>query len=167
MQAGGGAGGAAAVAAAAIAAACVGGSSWERANCEPAPAALAARGSGGGGIATAPEFGRSYILGVVPIFLATPFFVRATYRTELVRGALWSFEQKQGIGLGLNTSLNVRMTVGRLKSGGLFVYGPIAPTGECIELLRQVEGPGACAPATRSRTRRALGSLACRGRACC
>ena len=59
----------------------------------------------------------------MPLFLATPFFARATFRREVVPGRVWSFEQKQGIGLGLNTSLNVRMTVLRLREGGLFVYG--------------------------------------------
>ena len=33
----------------------------------------------------------------------------------------------------------VRMTIIRLESGGLFVYAPIAPTQECITLLRELE----------------------------
>ena len=119
-------------AAAAVAAAVAGGAAWELRNCEPAEARP--------GGATAPEAGRLWTLGVVPFFLATPFFARATFRAEVVPGAVWSFEQKQGIGLGLNTSLNVRMTVVRLRSGGLFVYGPIAPTGECLKLLRELGG---------------------------
>jgi hypothetical protein len=36
-------------------------------------------------------------------------------------GRVWFFEQKQGIGLGLNVSVNVRMTVIKLRSGGLWV----------------------------------------------
>ena len=127
-----------AAASAAALAASVGGFAWERDNCEPPPEAAPQ------GAATRPEAGRAFTLGLVPIFLATPFFARATYRSEAVPGRLWSFEQKQGIGLGLNTSLNVRMTVGRLASGNLFVYGPVAPTGECRalieELLAQREG---------------------------
>ena len=110
----------------------MGGSVWELRNCEPATVRP--------GAATAPAAGRLWTLGVVPIFLATPFFARATFRTEVVPGRVWSFEQKQGIGLGLNTSLNVRMTVVRLRSGGLFVYGPVAPTGECLELVRELGG---------------------------
>ena len=124
--------GAAAAAAAVVAAAAGGGLAWELRNCEPARMRP--------GVATAPAAGRLWTLGVVPIFLATPFFARATFRTEVVPGRVWSFEQKQGIGLGLNTSLNVRMTVVRLRSGGLFVYGPVAPTGECLELVRELGG---------------------------
>lgn len=30
---------------------------------------------------------------------------------------MWFFEQKQGIGLGLNVSVNVRMTVIKLRGG--------------------------------------------------
>lgn len=31
------------------------------------------------------------------------------------------------------------MTVVALKGGGLWVYGPIAPTKECVRLLRELE----------------------------
>ena len=39
-----------------------------------------------------------------------------------------SRHNQQGIGLGLNVSVNVRMTVVKLRSGGLWVHAPIAPT---------------------------------------
>ncbi|UPQ97223.1 RecQ-mediated genome instability protein [Chloropicon primus] len=115
---------------AAVVAACVGGWAWELGNCEPANAGRAVTGSGGG---------RTYVLGVVPFFLATPFFARATFRTEIIKGRVWGFEQKQGIGLGLNTSVNTRMTILRLRCGGLLVYNPIAPTKECRNLVRELE----------------------------
>ena len=56
-------------------------------------------------------------------------------------GRVWFFEQKQGIGLGLNVSVNVRMTVIKLRSGGLWVHAPIAPTDECIALLNELNAP--------------------------
>lgn len=56
-------------------------------------------------------------------------------------GRVWFFEQKQGIGLGLNVSVNVRMTVIKLRSGGLWVHAPIAPTDECIALLNELDAP--------------------------
>ena len=56
-------------------------------------------------------------------------------------GRVWFFEQKQGIGLGLNVSVNVRMTVIKLRNGGLWVHAPIAPTDECIALLNELNAP--------------------------
>jgi hypothetical protein len=118
-----------------VSAAVYGGTQWELRNCEPwnLPQGTEAR----------EKEGRLYTLGVVPIFLATPFFARATFRRELVPGKVWAFEQKQGIGLGLNTSVNVRMTVVKLEEEGdtatkLFVYNLIAPTRECVQLLREL-----------------------------
>ena len=40
---------------------------------------------------------------------------------------MWCFEQEQSLG-GSNVSTNVRMTVIKLRSGGLFVHAPIAAT---------------------------------------
>lgn len=119
---------------AALALACAGGFQWELRNCEPAdPNGSYVTGK------TGSPLSRLYCLGVPPIFLAVPFFARATFRAEVVTGKVWTFEQRQGIGLGLNTSVNVRMTLLRLEGGGLFVYNPIAPTRECLELVREVE----------------------------
>ena len=41
----------------------------------------------------------------------------------------------------LDVIVNIRMTVVQLKSGGLFVYAPIAPTVECLRLLRELDAP--------------------------
>lgn len=113
----------------------VGGTIWERANTEPASVCNAAEAD------TAPGKGRGYVLGVVPIFLAVPFFHRATFRTEVVPNSVWTFEQRQGIGLGLNTAVNVRMTAVRIKAtGGLLLYSPVAPTGECVALVKELGG---------------------------
>ena len=43
---------------------------------------------------------------------------------------MWCFEQEQSLG-GSNVSTNVRMTVIKLRSGGLFVHAPIAATRYC------------------------------------
>ena len=42
-------------------------------------------------------------------------------------GSIWVFEQEQSLALS-GVSTTIRMTVVRLKSGGLFVYSPVAPT---------------------------------------
>lgn len=46
-----------------------------------------------------------------PIFPLVPIFGRRTFRYDVLPGKIWRFEQKQGIGLGLNVAVNVRMTV--------------------------------------------------------
>ena len=52
-------------------------------------------------------------------------------------GELWNFEQKQGI---LYIHVPIRMTVYRMTTQkGLFVYAPVAPTAECLRLLRELE----------------------------
>lgn len=52
---------------------------------------------------------------------------------------MWTFDQLQGI---LYVIVPVRMTVIKLENtpgGGLFVYAPVAPTGECIAMMRKLE----------------------------
>ncbi len=49
---------------------------------------------------------------------------------QLDRGRIWLFEQEQALGFS-NVTTNVRMTVIRLQSGGLWVHAPIAPT-QCV-----------------------------------
>ncbi|PWZ16510.1 hypothetical protein Zm00014a_013764 [Zea mays] len=61
-----------------------------------------------------------------------PFLNRRTIRTEAVKGSIWLFEQEQALGFS-SVSTNIRMTVIKLKSGGLWVHAPIAPTKECIQ----------------------------------
>ena len=50
---------------------------------------------------------------------------------------MWGFDQLQGV---LNVLVNVRMTVVRMKNGNLLVYSPIAPTEECLQLVRELGG---------------------------
>ncbi|KAG6554714.1 hypothetical protein Mapa_003733 [Marchantia paleacea] len=69
-----------------------------------------------------------------------PFFSRRTTRTEVQRGSIWLFEQEQALGFSSVTT-NTRMTVIKLKSGGLWVHAPIGPTDECIQLLKELELP--------------------------
>jgi hypothetical protein len=61
---------------------------------------------------------------------------RATVRKELVPGRVWAFDQVQGV---IYVHVPVRMTVVKLDTGGLFVYAPVAPTGECLRLLAELE----------------------------
>lgn len=70
---------------------------------------------------------------LVPIY---PYRKRRTLRREVVANTIWTFDQMQGI---LYTVVPVRMTIVRLESGGLLVYSPIAPTRECIRLIRELE----------------------------
>ena len=47
-----------------------------------------------------------------------------------------AFEQPQGLSNGPTT--NVRMTIIKLRSGGLWVHAPIAPTAECVRLVKEL-----------------------------
>ena len=53
---------------------------------------------------------------------------------QIERGRIWSFEQEQALGFSSVTT-NIRMTVIKLQSGGLWVHAPIGPTDECIQVL--------------------------------
>jgi len=70
---------------------------------------------------------------VVPIY---PYGQRRTLRREIIPGKLWTFEQVQGI---FYVVVPIRMTVIKLASGGLFVFSPVAPTRECVRLVRELE----------------------------
>lgn len=59
---------------------------------------------------------------------------------QVVKGKIWTFEQPQALGFSY-VAINVRMTVIKLKSGGLWVHAPIAPTGECMRLLKELGAP--------------------------
>eukprot|EP00242_Pyramimonas_sp_CCMP2087_P007888 CAMPEP_0198223474 /NCGR_PEP_ID=MMETSP1445-20131203/92679_1 /TAXON_ID=36898 /ORGANISM="Pyramimonas sp., Strain CCMP2087" /LENGTH=429 /DNA_ID=CAMNT_0043902317 /DNA_START=170 /DNA_END=1459 /DNA_ORIENTATION=+ len=61
---------------------------------------------------------------------------RKTLRYEVVPRTIWTFEQLQGT---LGVLVNIRMTVVALKDGGLWVHAPVAPTVECVRLLRELE----------------------------
>lgn len=68
----------------------------------------------------------------VPIY---PYSKRRTMRREILKDTIWTFEQVQGI---FYVVVPIRMTVIKLKAGGLLVYAPIAPTPECIHLVKEL-----------------------------
>jgi Domain of unknown function (DUF4336) len=68
----------------------------------------------------------------LPIY---PYNHRRTIRTEVTPNTIWTFDQVQGT---LYVIVPIRMTVVKLASGGLLVYAPVAPTGECLELIDQL-----------------------------
>ena len=70
---------------------------------------------------------------VVPLY---PYGKRQTLRKEVVKDTIWTFDQLQGI---LYVVVPIRMTVIKLEAGGLLVYAPVAPTPECIRLVRELE----------------------------
>ncbi|MEM6518033.1 MAG: DUF4336 domain-containing protein [Cyanobacteria bacterium P01_C01_bin.70] len=70
---------------------------------------------------------------VVPLY---PYGQRPTLRQEVVEDTIWTFDQYQGI---FYVVVPIRMTVVRLEAGGLLVYSPVAPTVECIDLMRSLE----------------------------
>ncbi|MBE9250954.1 DUF4336 domain-containing protein [Dolichospermum sp. LEGE 00240] len=69
---------------------------------------------------------------IVPIY---PYGQRRTIRKEVVKDAMWTFDQLQGI---FYVVVPIRMTVVKLEKGGLLVYAPVAPTGECVRLLKEL-----------------------------
>lgn len=64
-----------------------------------------------------------------------PYSTRRTLRTEVVKDTIWTFDQIQGI---FYVVVPIRMTVVKLAAGGLLVYAPVAPTGECIRLVQEL-----------------------------
>ena len=71
---------------------------------------------------------------IVPLY---PYGQRRTLCREVIPETIWTFEQVQGI---FYVVVPIRMTVVRLAQGGLLVYSPVAPTPECVRLVRQLEG---------------------------
>ncbi|MGB8701486.1 MAG: DUF4336 domain-containing protein [Thermosynechococcaceae cyanobacterium] len=69
---------------------------------------------------------------IVPLY---PYGQRRTLRQEVIPNTLWTFEQLQGI---LYVVTPIRMTVVKLQTGGLLVYAPVAPTPECVRLVRDL-----------------------------
>jgi len=49
------------------------------------------------------------------------------HAAQVETGRMWLFEQQQALAFS-NVTTNIRMTVIRLSSGGLWVHAPIAPT---------------------------------------
>lgn len=70
---------------------------------------------------------------VVPLY---PYGRRRTLMQEVVKDTIWTFDQLQGI---FYVVVPVRMTVVKLQPQGLLVYSPVAPTSECIQLMRSLE----------------------------
>nr|GLL39176.1 uncharacterized protein LOC109188975 [Ipomoea trifida] len=90
-------------------------------------------GDNGGG-------GRFYLNFTGFPFPLGPFLNRRTIRTEVVKDCIWLFEQEQALGFS-SVSTNIRMAVIKLKSGGLWIHAPIAPTKECIQLVKELGYP--------------------------
>jgi hypothetical protein len=61
---------------------------------------------------------------------------RRTICEEIVKDKIWTLDQIQGV---VNVNVPVRSTVIRLKEGGLFVYNPVAPTQECLNIMSELE----------------------------
>lgn len=61
-------------------------------------------------------------------------FLNIALESQAVKNVIWLFEQEQALGFS-SVSTNIRMTVIKLKSGGLWIHAPIAPTKECIEVF--------------------------------
>ncbi|WP_414754868.1 DUF4336 domain-containing protein [Anabaena sp. CCY 9910] len=64
-----------------------------------------------------------------------PYGRRRTLCREVVKDAIWTFDQVQGI---LYTVVPIRMTVIKLNAGGLLIYAPVAPTKECVRLVNEL-----------------------------
>jgi Domain of unknown function (DUF4336) len=69
---------------------------------------------------------------VVPIY---PYGKRKTIRHEVIQDTIWTFDQLQGI---FYVVVPIRMTVVKLEDEGLLVYAPVAPTPECIRLVKEL-----------------------------
>lgn len=61
---------------------------------------------------------------------------RKTIFSEVVKGSVWTADQLQGI---VNVNVPVRGVIIRLSGGGLLVYNPVAPTGEVLSYMRELE----------------------------
>lgn len=69
----------------------------------------------------------------VPLY---PYGQRRTLRQEVVKDRIWTFDQIQGI---FYVVVPIRMTAVKLEGGGFLIYAPIAPTPECLRLVRELE----------------------------
>jgi len=61
---------------------------------------------------------------------------RKTVQASVVRGRIWTHDQLQGV---INVNVPVRQTVIKLDGGGLWVHNPVAPTQECVAMMRVLE----------------------------
>mmetsp|Transcript_65285 Transcript_65285/g.147262 ORF Transcript_65285/g.147262 Transcript_65285/m.147262 type:complete len:504 (+) Transcript_65285:48-1559(+) len=91
--------------------------------------------------------------GLWPALPLAPYARRKTVMAEVVKGRVWNFDQLQGT---LYVNVPVRMTVVKLGAAAkgatkgaakgeaaeppaLFVFAPVAPTKECLRLVRELE----------------------------
>ncbi|KAK9829002.1 hypothetical protein WJX72_003330 [[Myrmecia] bisecta] len=86
------------------------------------------------------EWSKSFLFFTGFPFPIGPVFERATVRQEVVPGSVWIFDQEQSVA-GINVATTVRMTAVKLKGGSLLIYAPIAPTEECINLVKELNAP--------------------------
>lgn len=73
-----------------------------------------------------------------PFWLAVPFYPynkRRTLCQEVIKDTIWTFDQLHGI---LYTIVPIRMTIVKLSTGGLLVYAPVAPTNECVRMVKEL-----------------------------
>ncbi len=68
----------------------------------------------------------------LPIY---PYSKRRTLRKEVIKDTVWTFDQLQGI---FYVVVPIRMTAVKLSKGGLLIYAPVAPTPECIRLVKEL-----------------------------
>jgi Domain of unknown function (DUF4336) len=74
-----------------------------------------------------------------PFWFVLPLYPqgrRRTLRREIQKETIWIFDQVLGL---LYVVVPIRMTVVKLSEGRLLVYAPVAPTRECIRLVRELE----------------------------
>jgi hypothetical protein len=70
---------------------------------------------------------------VVPLY---PYGQRPTLLQAVIPDQIWTLDQYQGI---FYVVVPIRMTVVKLRPAGLLVYAPIAPTRECLQMMRSLE----------------------------
>lgn len=75
----------------------------------------------------------SVAFSLLPLF---PGLRRKTLLQEVSPNKIWTLDQVQGV---INVNVPVRAVVVKLAAGGLLVYNPVAPTAECIEMVRRLE----------------------------
>ena len=94
--------------------------------------------SGGRGVSKSREVERSadWSWPWWPLLPLYPYGQRRTLRREVIANQIWTFDQMQGI---FYVVVPIRMTVIRLAAGGLLVYALVAPTPECIRLVKELE----------------------------
>jgi hypothetical protein len=61
---------------------------------------------------------------------------RATVEECVIPDTMWTHDQIQGI---VNVNVPVRQTVIQLKSGGLWVHNPVAPTPQLLQMMKRLE----------------------------